>query len=280
MFVRPRCISDAGNSSFATAISGIRYFVSRFLDKPTPPPSIFHGSTPFVRSQNSRSRLLPQRIEFFRTTLSFSLSLPSGIQSRRGDRRRGERWNVSVGSKVKGETRVRGDGGRIRWSDVKANFHEPGRKCTQADAQSGRKSYKAYLTTDPLIFNFRPAKWSGFGELASACRRLVSMEIQLGKLFQPRRYRSHHRSPRGEKYRLRAYQPEIDFSLFEEERFVAGWGGGGGTARVMRMRLGRSSKVRDGRGLSLIFKFAFVDRAHVSVSLRNFIPLARGISGG
>lgn len=166
------------------------------------PPSIFHGSTPFVRSQNSRSRLLPQRIEFFRTTLSFSLSLPSGIQSRRGDRRRGERWNVGVGSKVKGETRVRGDGGRIRWSDVKANFHEPGRKCTQADAQSGRKSYKAYLTTDPLIFNFRPAKWSGFGELASACRRLVSMEIQLGKLFQPRRYRSHHRSPRGEKYRL------------------------------------------------------------------------------
>lgn len=114
----------------------------------------------------------------------------------------GEGRNEGVGSKVKGETRVRGDGGRIRWSDVKANFHEPGRKCTQADAQSGRKSYKAYLTTDPLIFNFRPAKWSGFGELASACRRLVSMEIQLGKLFQPRRYRSHHRSPRGEKYRL------------------------------------------------------------------------------
>lgn len=110
------------------------------------------------------------------------------------------------------------------------------------------------------------------------------MEIQLRKLFQPRRYRSHHRSPARRKISpppRRAYQSEIDFSLPEEKRprFVAergGRGGGrkGGTARVTRIRLGRLSKVRGGRAVSLIFKFAFVDRARVSVSLRNFIPLA------
>lgn len=53
------------------------------------------------------------------------------------------------------------DEGESVWGNVKANFHEPGRKSTQADAQPGRKSYKAYLTTDPLIFNFRRGEESG-----------------------------------------------------------------------------------------------------------------------
>ena len=94
------------------------------------------------------------------------------------------------------------ESGRI--GDVKANFHEPGRKSAQADAQPGRKSYKAYLTTDPLIFNFRDGARrerererergrAGFGELACSRRAAVSTEIQLGKLFTrtgARRYRS------------------------------------------------------------------------------------------
>lgn len=99
-------------------------------------------STPF---QNSRSPITNR-------TISFSIPLPESNLEENDCR----------------DTRIRSKGERFRkrrrerigWSGVKANFHEAGRKRAQADAQSGRKSYKAYLTTDPLIFNFRPARSS------------------------------------------------------------------------------------------------------------------------
>lgn len=71
-----------------------------------------------------------------------------------------------------------------------------------------------------MIFNFRPAKWSGFGELASACRRLVSMETQLGENFSNRVVII----PTTERWKISSPPPrtnqEIDFSLPEEKRFV------------------------------------------------------------
>lgn len=70
MFVRPRCITDAGNSSFVAAISGIRYFVSRqtYTLLPLHIPRINAvRSIPKFSIANS----LPQRIEFFRTRRCF-----------------------------------------------------------------------------------------------------------------------------------------------------------------------------------------------------------------
>lgn len=90
------------------------------------------------------------------------------------------------------------------------------------------------------------------------------MEIQLRKLFQPRRYRIPPTIIRGEeKYHLLVAR-EIDFSDSLQEG---------------RNDASNENKIRTfegGRIVSLIFKFASVDRAHVSVSLQNFV---RGISG-
>lgn len=64
------------------------------------------------------------------------------------------------------------------------------------------------------------------------------------KLFQPRRYRSHHREVKNI-VASASYQPRDRLfpSRREEIRSSREGGGGGGTRRVMRMRLGRLSKV-------------------------------------
>lgn len=105
MFVRPRCITDAGNSSFVAAISGIRYFVSRqtYTLLPLHIPRINAvRSIPKFSIANS----LPQRIEFFpnETMLSFSLSFPLPKESNLWKRRRGRTMKRYL-RRIEGERR-------------------------------------------------------------------------------------------------------------------------------------------------------------------------------